>query len=51
MDSSVAMSKVQAAVRRLVKDEPRFTGRFRAELHFRNGRVIRLKKVALRPVL
>lgn len=51
MDSKVAISKVSTAVERLLRDDPKWTGSLRIRMEFRDGRVSKLKKVALRPTL
>jgi hypothetical protein len=51
MDLETAIAKIRAGLVWLVKANPQFTGRYQIELRFQDGKVVRLKKVALRPVL
>ncbi len=51
MDLETAISKIRAGLAWLVKDQPTFTGDYRIEIRFRHGKVVKLKKIALRPAL
>ena len=51
MDLETAIAKIRAGLAWLVKAQPGFTGRYQIELWFRGGKVVKLRKIALRPLL
>jgi len=51
MDLETAIAKIRAGLAWLGKYHPDFTGRYQVELRLKDGKVVKLKKVALRPVL
>ena len=51
MAASTALGKVRDAIEWLLRREPKWSGIYRVEIHFRDGKVVKLKKLAIGPIL